>query len=83
MLSILRQDLTAAAALSRPAAIRRAKEGRRSGLRVAAHVAPAATYSWRASTLFGGNSFGSKPGLCRMPSAPLTLDPSQQEEGDP
>lgn len=79
MLSTLRKDSTAAAVLTHPVAIRHAKEGRRSGLRAAV----AATYSWQATNIFGGNSFGSKPGLCRMPSASLTLDPSQQEEGRP
>ena len=83
MLPTLRIQLTAATALTRSAAIRHAKEGRRSGL----CVASAATYSWQAQSKtqknFGGRVHGSKPGLCRMPSAPLTLDPSQQEEGRP
>jgi hypothetical protein len=72
VLSTLRKDLTAAAAQTRSAAIRHAKEGRRSSLRAAV----AATYPWQASNILGG--------FCRMPSAPLTLDPSQQqEEGRP
>jgi hypothetical protein len=79
VLSTLRIQLTAAAALTRPAAIRHAKEGRRSCLRMAS----AATYAWQISKNFGGRVHGSKPGLCRMPSASLTLDPSQQEEGRP
>jgi hypothetical protein len=79
VLPTLRKDLTAAAALTRPVAIRHAKEGRQSDLRAAA----VATYAWQACNTFGGHSFGSKPELCRMPSAPLTLDPSRQEEGRP
>ena len=71
MLPILRKDLTATAAHSRSAVIRLAKEGRRSDLRA---TVPAA-YSWQTQNNFGG--------FCRMPSAPLTLDPSQQEEGRP
>ena len=73
MLPILRKDLTATAAHPRSAAPCLAKEGQRSGLRAAVP----ATYSWTGSS----NDFG---GICRMPSAPLTLDPSkQQEEGRP
>ena len=75
MLPTLRKDLTATAAHPRSAAIRHAKEGRRSSLRAAVP----AGYAWQASSksqnIFGGN--------CRMPSASLTLDPSQQEEGRP
>ena len=74
MLPTLRKDLTAAAVLTHPVAIRHAVatgEGRRFSLRAALP----ATYSWPASNIFGG--------ICRMPSASLTLDPSQQEEGRP
>jgi len=74
VLSTLRKDLTAAAVLTHPVGIRHAVatgEGRRSTFRAAVP----ATYSWPASNIFGG--------ICRMPSAPLTLDPSQQEEGRP
>jgi hypothetical protein len=77
VLSTLRKDLTATAAHTRSAALCLAKEGRRltpvAGLRAAAP----ASYSWQAFS----NDFG---GICRMPSVPATLDPSQQqEEGRP
>jgi hypothetical protein len=73
VLPTLRKDLTATAAQTRSAGIRDAKEGPRSGLR----ASMPASYLWPAvSTNFGG--------ICRMPSVPLTLDPShQQEEGRP
>lgn len=84
MLSTLRTPVTAAAALRRPVAIRRADEGLRADLRAAA---AGTTYSWLAlgnDEAFGGSAFGKKPELCRMPSALSTLDPSfHQQEGDP
>lgn len=83
MLSILRTKLTAAAALTRPAAIRHAKERRQMNLVTGLSVASAATYTWQTSNNFGGSVHGSKPGICRMPSASLSLDPSQQQEGRP
>jgi hypothetical protein len=75
VLPILRKDLTATAAHPRSAAIRLgwdpSREERRSGLGAAV---PAASLK-KTQNHFGG--------ICRMPSAPLTLDPSQQEEGRP
>jgi len=75
VLPTLRKDLTATAAHPRSAAFRLAvaKEGPRSDLRAAGLPS---TYSWPGCS----NNFG---GICRMPSASLTLDPSQQEEGRP
>lgn len=79
MLPTLRKDLTATAAHPRSASLCLAKEGRPmnvvAGLR-AATPASLAMYGWQARS----NDFG---GICRMPSASLTLDPSQQEEGRP
>lgn len=76
MLPTLRKDLTATAAHPRSAVPCSAKEGQRSGLRAAVPATPA-SYGWSASS----NDFG---GISRMPSVPLTLDPSkQQEEGRP
>ena len=72
MLPTLRKDLTATAAHSRSAVLCLAMEGQRSSLRAAVP----ATYSWPTQNNFGG--------ICRMPSVPLALDPSkQQEEGRP
>jgi hypothetical protein len=77
VLPTLRKDLTATAAQTRSAVIRHAKEGRRMNLVLGLRAPAPAGYSWQAfSTNFGG--------ICRMPSVPLTLDSShQQEEGRP
>lgn len=84
MLSTLRTPVTAAAALTRPVAIRRADEGLRAGLRTAA---AGTTHAWLAlgnAKSFGGSAFGNLPEPCRMPSASSTLDPSSyQQEGTP
>ena len=79
MLPTLRKDLTATAAQMRSAAIRHAKEGRQTNLVTGLRAAVPAAYSWRTQDTTQTN-FG---GICRMPSASLTLDPSQQEEGRP
>jgi hypothetical protein len=76
VLPTLRKDLTATAAHPRSAALCLAKEGRRANLATGFRATVPVSYSWQASS----NDFG---GICRMPSAPLTLDPSQQEEGRP
>ena len=75
MLATLRIQVTASAALRRPAAIR----ANGTNLRAAALRS---TYSW--GNAFGGSStFGTKPEPCRMPSVGLALDPSSHQEGDP
>jgi hypothetical protein len=79
VLPTLRKDMTATAAHPRSAAIRFAKEGRRLNVAFGLRAAVPASYSWRCR-ITTENDFG---GICRMPSAPLTLDPSQQEEGRP
>lgn len=83
MLSSLRTPMTAAAALTRPDAIRRADEGRSADLRAANASASCVWRDRGHGKSFGGNIFGNKPEPCRMPSASLTLDPSSyQQEGD-